>query len=84
MSPTQHFLLIHHRGGNSTEVRPFGKDEQAAMDAYEAAELAHMDDEDYNVLLVGAESEEAMRVTHASYFRLGTDCLDIAEVRLGA
>lgn len=83
MSPMQQFLLVHRRSTGLTDVRSFGDDERAAIDAYETAEIDHMDDDDCEVVLVGAESEESLRVTHASYFRLDSGRLDVGGLVIG-
>ena len=52
----------------SLEVTEHGTDEAAALDAYEADEALHRDDDNFDVVLIGADSLETIRTTHASYF----------------
>jgi hypothetical protein len=47
----------------------------AALDAYGAAEREHWDDRRMEVVLLGSDSLETVKITHANYFR-GSDVFD--------
>lgn len=69
-TPLRHFLLVfdHRAGALVGEVREFdGVDD--AVDAYEAAE-SQFDQfsDDVEVVLIGSDSLETVRQTHANYF----------------
>lgn len=69
----QHFLIVYSlKESHLLELRPFGTDVEAATAAYADAERSFRnrdDHEDYEIVLVGADSEETVRVTHSRYFR---------------
>lgn len=62
------YLLIRDVANAKLEIAEFGTDEQAALAAYEAAEAKHRGDATFNVVLVGSDSLDTVRATHASYF----------------
>jgi len=67
MSPTQkisQFLFILDVRRGETEVVELGTD----LDAYEAAEEEHRGDTNWTIVLVGSDSIDTVRKTHASYF----------------
>jgi hypothetical protein len=67
-SEIRQFLLIMDVRQRLTEVRDLGTDYAAAVAAYEAAEAEHRGDPDYDIVLVGSDSLETVKLTHASYF----------------
>lgn len=62
------FLLVYDVPNHSLEIVEFGTNETAALDAYEAAEASHRDDDNFDIVLIGSDSIETIRTTHASYF----------------
>lgn len=65
----QHFLLVfdHHRGELVSE-KSFGTDSEAAMKAYAECELRHRSDPMIEIVLIGSDSLDTVRLTHANYF----------------
>jgi hypothetical protein len=70
MSPSQikYFLLIYDIPAGKADVVEFGTEGEKAVSAYEEAEELHRDDPRYDVVLLGSDSLESVKVTHASYF----------------
>ena len=65
----KHFLLVYnHALGRLIEVQEFGTDSHAALAAYSATERAHRDQSEIDIVLVGSDSLETVRATHANYF----------------
>jgi hypothetical protein len=64
----RHFLLVYdRRRGALLETRPFD-DRDAAFHARFEAERAHRTNPTIEVVVLSADSEEALRRTHARYF----------------
>ena len=62
------FLLVFNRlTGVCDEIREFGTDSEAALEAYAAAERTYGDSECIEVVLIGSDSLDTIRVTHANY-----------------
>jgi len=70
MSPSEirQFLLTMDVRAGATDVRDLGTDYAAAVAAYEAAEAEHRGDSNYDIVLVGSDSLETVKLTHGSYF----------------
>lgn len=65
----QHFLLVFdHKQAKLIDVQEFGADSERASTAYRAAEIAHHDSTDVDIVLVGSDSIDTVRLTHANYF----------------
>lgn len=65
----QHFLLVFdHRRGELVEERHFGHDSQTALAAYSKAEQEHRNDPMMEIVLIGSDSIETVRLTHANYY----------------
>lgn len=63
-----HFLLIFdHAHGRMVHQQQFTDADRAAA-AYAAAEQEHEDRAGYEVVLLGADSEETLHHTHGQYF----------------
>lgn len=63
------FLLAYDHGQDRMIVqREFGEDLEAAMSAYTALEREHRDSALVDIVLVGSDSIETVRVTHSNYF----------------
>ncbi len=68
----RHFLLIFdHSRSELDRVQEFGTNSKAAVKAYEAAEAVHRDNNLIDIVLVGSDSLDTVRVTHANYFTGG-------------
>lgn len=66
--PLKHFLLIFdHAAGKLLSHVEFDEVE-AALDAYEGAEASYDSSSNIEVVLVGSDSFETVRETHANYF----------------
>ena len=68
-----HFLILYNlREGKLVRLDEFGNNARKATDAYAALEQVlyrdRSDHEDYEIVLVGADSLETLRVTHSRYF----------------
>lgn len=71
ISPLKHFLIVFdRRAGRQLRLEEFN-DSERALAAYETAESSKGDDKMIDVVLVGSDSLESVKVTHASYFREG-------------
>ncbi len=67
-SPLHHFLLVYdHSAGELVVNREFER-VAAAMEAYEAEEEKHRQDELVEVVLIGSDSLETVKITHPNYF----------------
>ena len=65
----QQFLLIYDRKRDELlSHESFGDDAVAATTAYRAAEIEYQNHPEMDIVLVGAESLETIKVTHSTYF----------------
>jgi hypothetical protein len=65
----QHFLLIYdHEQGKLIHTEPFGEDQDSALAAYARAEMDYRERPRIEIVLVGSDSLETVRLTHANYF----------------
>jgi hypothetical protein len=65
----QHFLLVFdHEKGSLVSERSFGSDSVAAHLAYADCERAYRDNDLIEIVLIGSDSIETVRLTHANYF----------------
>ncbi len=66
----KHFLLVfNHREGRLVKMTEFGGDAKAAMAEYSRLEREHLGKSDeIEIVLIGSDSMETVRVTHANYF----------------
>lgn len=66
--PLIHFLLVYDlKAGQLVSQESFTDGSKAAA-GYSACERDHRGDEDLEIVLVGADSIETVRVTHGQYF----------------
>jgi len=67
-----HFLIVYNlREGHRVALEEFGRHVTKATDAYTALEREYRDrddHEDFEIVLVGADSIETLQVTHSRYF----------------
>jgi hypothetical protein len=65
----QHFLLIFdHDQGELLKMIEFGTDSDAAVAAYAESERVHKDLPRVEIVLIGSDSFETVKLTHANYF----------------
>lgn len=65
----QHFLLVFdHRVGTLVQTEEYGIDADAALAAYAATEALYGERKDIEVVLIGSDSFETVKRTHANYF----------------
>ena len=65
----QHFLLIYDRREDRLmSHESFGENVDAAVTAYRAAEIEYQDRSEMDIVLVGSDSLETVRITHSTYF----------------
>ena len=68
-SKIQHFLLVFdHRAGRLLEHRDFGTASEEALAAYSDLEQNHKNEKWIDIVLVGSDSLETVKLTHANYF----------------
>jgi len=67
----RYYLITYNRGAGRVEkLVPFGETERAeALRQRFELEQARRNDSNIEVVVIGAESEEVLRVTHARYFK---------------
>jgi hypothetical protein len=64
-----HFLLVFdHERGELIDMREFGGDGDAAVAAYAAKEQEFQGRDRVEIVLVGSDSLDTVRLTHANYF----------------
>lgn len=69
MGAIQHFLLVFdHRTNQLIEQESFGTDSAAATKKYGEMEWKFKDSHAIDIVLVGSDSIETVKVTHANYF----------------
>jgi hypothetical protein len=67
--PIKHFLLVFdHEAGKLVEVIEFGVESDRAVAAYAAKEAEFRDRDMVDIVLIGSDSIETVRLTHANYF----------------
>ena len=67
--PIQHFLLIFdHDEGRLLDMVKFGEDSDAAVAAYADSERAYQDRPRVEIVLIGSDSLDTVKLTHANYF----------------
>lgn len=69
MSSIRHFLLVFDHGtGRLIEEQDFGTDSARAVRKYGEKEDEYKGRQDIEIVLVGSDSIETVRMTHANYF----------------
>ena len=69
MERIQHFLLVFdHARGHLIEEQHFLDDGKEALVAYSAKENEHNGDRNIEIVLIGSDSIETVRLTHANYY----------------
>lgn len=65
----QHFILVFdRRAGHLVHQFDFGTEAQAAVRKYEGLEQQYRDCPHMDIVLVGSDSIDTVKVTHANYF----------------
>lgn len=65
----QHFLLVYNRASGVLErLEEFGTDAEAGLAAYAAVEAEFREADYMQIVLIGSDSIETVKVTHANYF----------------
>lgn len=65
----QHFLLVFdHDKGELIEVKDFGTDQESAVLTYGECEEKYKDIRTVEIVLIGSDSFETVKLTHANYF----------------
>ena len=65
----QHFLIEYdHEAGRLVDVSEFGNDADGALAAYAAREITLRNRELVEIVLIGSDSLETVKLTHANYF----------------
>ncbi len=65
----QHFILVFdRRAGHMVNQLDFGPEAKQAVAKYEELEEKFRHDSHMDIVLVGSDSIETVRVTHANYF----------------
>lgn len=65
----QHFLLVFdHKAGRLDDLQEFGTDSDAAVAAYASKEQELQGQELIEIVLIGSDSLDTVKLTHANYF----------------
>jgi hypothetical protein len=65
----QHFILVFDRhAGHLVDQLNYGTEAKAAVTKYEELEEQYRNDDHMDIVLVGSDSIETVKVTHANYF----------------
>jgi hypothetical protein len=81
----QHFLLVFdHAQGKLVEEVHFGADGEQAVKAYSKKEHDYQGNRNVEIVLIGSDSIDTVRVTHANYYD-GTVAISkyLAELEVG-
>lgn len=69
VAAVQHFLLVFdHEQAKLIHEEDFGGNSDSAVRAYSRMENAYRGKDNIDILLVGSDSIETVRLTHANYF----------------
>lgn len=72
MSDIKHFLLVFDHSKNELILeKDFGTDIDSATDEYARQEQAYRDSNVIDIVLIGSDSIETVKVTHSTYFEKG-------------
>jgi hypothetical protein len=66
--PQVHFLLVYDRSQQRLVYEQPFSDPTVALKAYEAMEEKHRNETDKEIVLVGADSIETVKLTHGNYW----------------
>ncbi len=69
MSKIQHFLLVFdHDQAALIDLKEYGEDSVSAVAAYAAKERELKDAGSIEIVLIGSDSLDTVKLTHANYF----------------
>lgn len=69
MNKINHFLLVFdHAAGELVGLEEFGSNGDAAVSAYAEKEREYRDRKMVEIVLIGSDSLETVKLTHANYF----------------
>ena len=63
--------IYDHGAGHLVEVKEFGVEAKKALAQYELLEAQYRGDHKMDIVLVGSDSLDTVRITHANYFDAG-------------
>lgn len=75
----KYFLLVHDLRTRITKVEAFDNADEAFHAAQEA-EMEYLGRETHEVVLVGSDSIESVKVTHSSYFDFDSDMVELTRI----
>ena len=65
----KHFLLVFdHKSASIQDIQEFGEDTEVAVAAYSETERRYTHDQMIEVVLIGSDSLDTVKRTHANYF----------------
>lgn len=67
-APTVHFLLVYSHSQRALIEQYEFSDSSKATAAYAAAEKKHVDEDEYEIVLIGSDSIQTIMQTHGHYF----------------
>ena len=68
-SAMNHYLLVFdHSSGKLVSHRDFGSDQRLALSEYAVNEAYYHDKPEIEIVLIGSDSMETVKITHANYF----------------
>lgn len=69
ISPIKHFLLVFdHEQGSLIREQHFETDAAGALAAYAATEEEHRNERLIEIVLIGSDSIDTVKLTHANYY----------------
>ncbi len=80
----KHFLLVYdHALGRQVQATDFGNDSSRALKEYERLEEQYRETPTMDIVLVGSDSLETIKITHRNYFDERRTMADIEEFLKG-
>ncbi|AGW42439.1 bifunctional phosphoribosylaminoimidazolecarboxamide formyltransferase/IMP cyclohydrolase [Leifsonia xyli subsp. cynodontis DSM 46306] len=70
MTTIQHFILVfdHSKGHLTGEPLEYGQDSESALARYSELEEEFRSNTNMDIVLIGSDSLDTVKVTHANYF----------------
>jgi hypothetical protein len=69
MPVLHHYLLVFdHVKGELIDHKDFGSDSDGAVASYAEKEIEYKDRDSIEIVLIGSDSFDTIRITHANYF----------------
>ena len=79
-----HFLIVFDRASSRLLSEQCFDDHRQALEARFRTERMHRTDPDIEVVVLSAESKEALRLTHARYFQSMSSLASVASTKRAA